>query len=98
MLTFRASHSADKAHGAEDACEEWADIQGGQVDPSILDDYDPRASIARCCAARPVGSSESAWPDCREARSESAPLPPHAIRCAVSHPLRSADSGHKRRL
>src|SRR5215471_715099 len=32
-----------KPMAAENACEERADIQGGQVDPSILDDYDPQS-------------------------------------------------------
>ena len=43
--------------GAENACEERADIQGGQVDPSILDDYDPQSvycEMLRSAAKRVV--------------------------------------------
>ena len=34
---------------------ERADIQDGQVDASIHDEYDPQSFYARCCAARPTG-------------------------------------------
>ena len=42
---------------AENACEERADIQGGQVDPSILDDYDRQSvycEMLRSAAKRVV--------------------------------------------
>ena len=64
MPTIDASDSSDNPWLQKNACREGADIAGGPMDPSILDEYDPASfycEMLRSAASRIVRERLAGW-------------------------------------